>query len=659
MFYINKITSNSVIDYAAEELKKYLRMMMPEGGDVIISYNPSAKAGFRLGLMQDFGLDVSDAEDTELDDILYFDCDTDGGIIAGDNPRSVLLSVYEYLRQNGCRWLFPGVDGEFIPLKNVEAVKYRYKPSMRYRGQCNEGAEFQGCMLETIDFTPKVGMNVYMMEFRIPTQYYNFYYDHKNNEENRPSEHLTDQQILQWKRQCETEIAKRGLQFHDIGHGWTVDPFGIDAARCGESVEDNLTDENRECLAMINGARGLFNGKPQGTQFCMSNRRARKKFNDNLCDYAENHSNSDYLHVWLADDFNNHCECEECVKKTTSDWYMVLLNEADEELTRRNLKTRIVFIVYADTTWAPTEEKIKNPDRFTCLVAPISRSYNFGFPEGGIKAAPTTYVRNKIQRPRNIEEYFANFAEWQKVWHGYNISYEYHFWRPMTFDVTGLVIAKRVYEDVLDYQKYGVHGIIEDGTQRAFFPSAFEFYTYARTLYDTSIDFEEIKRDYFGHIYGEDYEKFLEYFEELNEVLPYTYLNGTMKYGHFAPDRCDDFKRVKEITKKGRELIKAHYNSPYRVRTLAVRLLEYHAEFCDKLSDCLEVKCYAKNEEAKALFEQFRIDFGKHEIAIERYFDHYQWFHMLRSVIFDRNTNLPDAYRDDERFFTDSLYRNN
>ena len=30
MFRIYKITSDHVVDYAAEELKKYLRMMMPE-----------------------------------------------------------------------------------------------------------------------------------------------------------------------------------------------------------------------------------------------------------------------------------------------------------------------------------------------------------------------------------------------------------------------------------------------------------------------------------------------------------------------------------------------------------------------------------------------------------------------------------------------------
>ena len=67
MLTINKTTSHSTVDFAAEELKKYLRMMMPEAGDIKINYDPEAKDGYLLGLMQDFGLDVSDAENTELD----------------------------------------------------------------------------------------------------------------------------------------------------------------------------------------------------------------------------------------------------------------------------------------------------------------------------------------------------------------------------------------------------------------------------------------------------------------------------------------------------------------------------------------------------------------------------------------------------------------
>ena len=227
MYKIYKITSHPTVDFAAEELKKYLRMMMPRCGEIDIRYSPEAKDGFRIGLMQDFGLDTSEAKDRELDDILHIDTDLDGGIIAGDNPRSVLLAVYRYLTVNGCRWLYPGLDGEFIPIKDIEPVFYHKMADCRYRGQCNEGAESQEAMLEAIDFTAKLGMNVFMLEFDIPRVYYDWYYSHKFNEQNREPEPVSAETVLQWKRSCEAEISKRGLQFHDMGHGWNAEAFGI------------------------------------------------------------------------------------------------------------------------------------------------------------------------------------------------------------------------------------------------------------------------------------------------------------------------------------------------------------------------------------------------------------------------------------------------
>ena len=171
MFRIYKVNVSPVVDYAAEELKKYLRMMMPDAGEIIIERKLDATEGFRLGLMADFGLDTSEADDLTLDDILHIDTDECGGIIAGSNPRSILLAVYKYLTLNGCRWLFPGIDGEFIPIKDVVATKYHKMADMRYRGQCNEGAEYQPNMMEAIEFTPKIGMNVFMMEFLNPRAY--------------------------------------------------------------------------------------------------------------------------------------------------------------------------------------------------------------------------------------------------------------------------------------------------------------------------------------------------------------------------------------------------------------------------------------------------------------------------------------------------------
>ena len=241
------------MDFAAEELKKYLRMMMPEGGDVKIAYAPSESGGFRLGLMQELSLDVSDAREVTLDDIIYIDCDTEGGIIAGSNPRSVLLGVYEYLRLNGCRWIFPGVDGEYIPIKDIKAVKYRHAMDSRYRGNCIEGAVSQEILNDFIDFMPKVGLNTFMLQFRIPEVFYERYYERSNVKEYRACEKVSGKTILAWTRLTECEMAKRGIMLHSYGHGFTADPFTPTPTHSGwgESDISIIPDEKRGFIAEI------------------------------------------------------------------------------------------------------------------------------------------------------------------------------------------------------------------------------------------------------------------------------------------------------------------------------------------------------------------------------------------------------------------------
>ena len=183
MYTIYKLRPDHVLDFAAEELKKYLRMLMPRCGEIAIAYDPDAKTGFRLGLLEDFGLPC-EAEDPVLDDVVHIQTDENGGILAGSNSRSVLFAVYRYLRLNGCRWLYPGVDGEFIPMQDIVPVKYRHKADVRLRGHATEGAMIQQNLVEIIDFLPKVGLNAYMYEFKV-SGYYNWFYKHLKNQENR------------------------------------------------------------------------------------------------------------------------------------------------------------------------------------------------------------------------------------------------------------------------------------------------------------------------------------------------------------------------------------------------------------------------------------------------------------------------------------------
>ncbi len=629
MLKINKITSNHTIDFAAEELKKYLRMMMPMCGEIDINYAPEARDGFRLGIMSDFGLDTSEAEDVYLDDIIHIECDENGGIISGSNPRSVLLAVYRYLTINGCRWLFPGIDGELIPIKDIEAVSYHKMASCRYRGQCNEGAEAQHLMMDAIDFTPKIGMNIFMLEFDNPKVYYDAYYRHTRNSTRRP-EPVSRDTVLQWKRQCEAEISKRGLQFHDMGHGWTAEPFGIDTADAWNSEEPaKVPEEMRKYIAETDGKRDLFKGVSINTNFCMSNPEARGIVARYIADYAQRATNVDYLHVWLADGSNNHCECTECQKKIPSDWYMMLMNDIDEELTVRGLKTRIVFICYVDTTWAPETVTVNNPDRFSLLLAAITRDYT-----ESVKMSLDTsslelreYCRNKNSLPKSVNEYIAHAEKWRQKCNVPVFVYEYHYWKAQYRDLGVLDSARIICNDIKGYKSNGCDGVVEDGSQRSYFPNGFSFYTYASTLFDTSVDFDSLKKDYFSHAYGEDWEKVVEFFEELGKLADYRYFNGKMSEEsgrpYYAPSLTDNFRKAITLTGEFKSFAEEHIASPYRAQSVAYKLLGYYLEYSELVLNAAIDKAEGKDDSAHQRFVELKETIGRYEPEIELWYDQY------------------------------------
>lgn len=146
-------------------------------------------------------------------------------------------------------------------------------------------------------------------------------------------------------------LKKRSLLYHSVGHGWTPACLGIDCNGWYTSREV-LSEKKRGLLAEVDGKRQFFKGKPLNTHLCYSNPAARKLLAETVAEYAENHPEIDVLHFWLADDFNNACECGECAKKRMSDWYVMILNEIDRLLTERRLNVKIVFLVYLELYWA-------------------------------------------------------------------------------------------------------------------------------------------------------------------------------------------------------------------------------------------------------------------------------------------------------------------
>ena len=636
MFQINKLRDDHVLDFAAEELKKYLWMMMPECGNTPITLNHEAKDSFRLGLLEDFGLE-NEAPDPVRDDVVHIDTDEKGGILAGSNPRSVLFAVYRFLRLNGCRWLFPGIDGEYIPRKAIEPQKYHKLADHWYRGHTTEGNPSIEQVLDYIDFHAKQEENFYA-PMGIQT-YHHRYYMHEYNEKNRDPEPVSQSQYEQWKSLCLAELFKRGMLITDGEHGQVPSSIGLkiedkEAYIRGEKFP---TEEQISKMAMLNGKRGLrkdrFNigkynfGNPDNTQLCYSQPEVRKALVKAFADYAEANPHADNLSLYFADANHNHCECPDCYNSRPSEYLVMIANELDEELTRRGIKTRFCFSTYVDMMFAPLKERFKNPDRFYIKFTPITRSYTASIQEDTVIPESKPYLKKNVwDAPKTIEDCASYLMDWKKLFKGECFTYEYHFWRAQYRDPGLSDISRRMYEDVRSQKYIGSRGILQDGSNKSYFPHGFHDHIYAETLVNRDLNYEEEHADYLQHMYGEDWKQVNAYLKGISEAFGEKYMAGEdsadIKQGmHYNPARVPYLSKVKELAAIARDLAAKHKVMPTRPQTVAYRLLNRHAEYCERLAEVFIEKCQGNNKYALELFHKFAYDFCDYEYEIERYMD--------------------------------------
>ncbi len=627
MLKINKTHDNEVINFAAEELKKYYRMMMPEEKKVEISTDPNAKEGFRLGLLEDFGL-ANDAKDPKFDDIIHIDADEKGGILAGSNPRSVLFAVYRFLKLNGCRWLFPGPEGEYIPMKKIEKQFYHKAADHRFRGHTLEGTPNIRQVLEYIDFHAKEELNAFGL-YDVQG-YQSQYYRHRYNQKNRPEEGFDPTLAeTQWRAHYECEVAKRGQILFSGEHDLLPATLGLDVNDHRFYVEGKkeFPEEVFQYVALLNGERKFKRNNMYFTQLCYSHPEVQKRMVEKAVEIAKKNPHLDFYGITFADWQRNHCECEECKKSRPSDKYVKILNMIDEKLTEEGLDTKILFSFYTDMMFAPETEKIKNPDRFAFQYCPIYRSYTSSITEDSVFPEPIPYKYNDWEAPKSSEETMALFKEWERAFEGPRTVFEYHFWRKQYRDLGGMAFARRVYEDTFAYQIMNMQGCMEDGSNKSFFPNGFAGHIYAETLMNRDLNYEEELEDYYSHLYGEDWRTVKDYLQKITDIFDFKYMLGECegdkeKGGVFYdPSRIEAFSRIKEITADIKKDIQKNRLLPVRAQSTAWNDLLYHAKWCEGISEMMIEKCQNHIDEALKIMEEFIEDFGKTELAIEERFD--------------------------------------
>ena len=604
--YLQYAQDNETIAFAAQELARYLT-----AAEQSLSVFHNKEVSEEKEEVFSLTLCLDEEHASVYDDFYRISITEKGGILAGSNARSVLLAVYALLKKAGFRFLTPTEQGTFIPnglTKEDLYVQLEKSASLRHRGVCIEGADSLENVLDFIDWLPKAGYNSFFLQFIEPFDFLNRWYSHMNN----PlweKEEKTDAFYKECYRKMEREMEKRSLILHTAGHGWTSEAIGYPSI--GWMQFDYEPDEETVALlAENNGVRGLNGGVPLNTNLCYSNPKAREKFADAVISYSKQHPAVDFIHIWLADDMNHMCECENCREVLPTDHYVQLLNEIDRRMEQEGLPCKLVFLLYQELLYAPIKERLNNPDRFILMFAPISRSFLASYPEKIQPVELPEYQRNRMRLPVHIDENLTYLYEWQKCFNGDSFVYDYPLGRAHYGDFGYVGISRIIAQDIKHLSSLGLNGYVSCQELRAAFPNSMPNYVMGHLLFDTSISYQEIEEEYFKAAYGANWQIALAYADTVSKLSNCDYFNGKgprvreeihAKYAQL----CEEVKARKPVIEQiSRKLTEGSQVEPASV-VFFWKVLAYHVQYTELLGAGLKHLSCGEKEQADAYFAHF------------------------------------------------------
>lgn len=550
------------------------------------------------------------------------------GEITANSKVALLIGVYRLVSEFGVIFLRPGRKNEFIPSLSEECWKEKRieideVASYQHRGVCIEGADSYENIADFLDWLPKIKMNSFFIQFENPYSFLKRWYDHEFNPylEKEPFNSEIAQEMSD---RLDEELAKRGLLHHRVGHGWTGEVLGY-SSKYGWESGVTLPDEKKPLVAELNGKRDLYDTAPILTSLCFSNPEVGNKMVDLIVDYAKKRPDVDYLHVWLSDARNNICECSECQKDIPADQYIRILNQLDEALTNEGLPTKICFLLYHELLFAPQKEVVNNPERFTMMFAPITRTFERSYADvdydTGIPT-PKEYRRNQMVLPNSLEENLSYLFNWQKMFKGDSFVYDYPLGRAHYGDLGYMKISKVIYRDIQFLGRLHLNGYISCQELRAGFPHNFPNYTMGQMLWNDKLDYEDLKEEYFSAMYGTDWQLVTTYLEKLSDYSSCDYFNAIGSRQQV--ELSGQYKVSSDLAYNFINTLEEHVTKETGTQKQEWRQLGYHRQFIIKLAHALHLMAGGRHLEGQIAWRDV-LDFVRnHEMNFQQHLDVYR-----------------------------------
>ena len=570
---------------------------------------------------------IVEKEDTDMDHICI-ELHGGKGKIQADSQVGVLIAVYRLFHEFGVRYLRPGRKNEFFQVLSEndwaeKEISIEETASFRHRGVCIEGADSYENLRDFIDWLPKIGMNTFFIQFENPYSFFKRWYEHEFNPyaEKEPFHTEIAQEMSD---RIDQEMKVRGIVHHRVGHGWTGEVLGY-SSKYGWESGLTLPEEKKHLVAELNGKRELFDTAPILTSLDFANPEVGNKMVELIVNYAKERRDVDYLHVWLSDARNNICECEHCQKDLPSDQYVRILNQLDEALTKEGLDTKICFLLYHELLFAPEKEKLKNPERFTMMFAPITRTFEMSYEDVNYETdvpEPKAYVRNQIVLPNSLEENLSYLFAWKKMFDGDSFVYDYPLGRAHYGDLGYMKISHVIYRDIHFLKNLQLNGYISCQELRAGFPHNFPNYVMGQMLWNNTRDYEELKEEYFSSMYGENWKEVITYLENLSAYSSCDYFNAIGE--RLNPVLSARYEVCVNLAEEMLPVIEANTAKRDGLQKQEWKQLGYHREYAMKMAEALRLISAGKHTEAQRMWRDVLDFIRRNEMAFQQNLDVYR-----------------------------------
>ena len=339
---------------------------------------------------------------------------------------------------------------------------------------------------------------------------------------------------------------------------------------------------------------------PLATQLCYSNPKVRNRISDAVVEYVKNSPETDVIHFWLGDYFNNYCECDECMKMTVSDHYATMINEITEKMEKEGLDTMVIFDCGYNTAIPPKSVQLTHPEKTVLMFAPISRTFGESFPEKFKITKAGDIPHNGFTNPRSVDENLSYLCEWEKYYTGDVIDFDYHLMWDHILDAGGEGIARVIYDDIRNFENLGMNGFISCQLQRNTFPTSIAMTIMGKTLWNNDTDFDTVKKELYTACFGEDMaDTMCEYFATLSRGFDIGRIRAQKPYDKdiFKTDIQNALKAMKDM----KPIAEAHLSEADPCRQECWKFVALNIELYSIIGEAILVRLEGDIEQSKEM----------------------------------------------------------